>query len=397
MSNVYSKSVLQTSPQVAANSKTLISSRVLPYIAKAAKDEAPVDVWSVNNGFSMDFMAAYQFGLANGTKWSIDDDHRNHMVKLWGNRKPFEFFRAEIPRLSNFLQSLGIRIFPEWLDEANDAFDELNLQMCDAADKYLESVNYIGDEPVVYKQLKTAMTKSFEKGTDESPNAGTSPADQRLEIASEMLDQVGAGHETSAICLTYLYWELCKHPEWRTKLREELKTLSPTISWPPTNVEEFDLPSPKSIDELPILHAVLMETLRLHAPIPGNEPRITPSDCTLAGYSNIPANVRVQAQPYSLHRNSGVFPDPESWSPERWILPSDSEQLKEMLRWFWAFGSGGRMCIGSNLAMQEMKLIVAAIYTNFTASIVDDEGIEELDAYTTRPKGSKLILQFAKA
>ena len=55
------------------------------------------------------------------------------------------------------------------------------------------------------------------------------------------------------------------------------------------------------------------------------------------------------------------------------------------------------MCIGSNLAMQEMKLIVTAIYTNFTTTIVDDEGIEELDAYTTRPKGNKLIMQFVKA
>lgn len=42
-----------------------------------------------------------------------------------------------------------------------------------------------------------------------------------------------------------------------------------------------------------------------------------------------------------------------------------------------------------------MKLITAAIYSNFTTTIVDDEGIEAIDAYTVRPKGNKLILRFA--
>jgi cytochrome P450 len=137
-----------------------------------------------------------------------------------------------------------------------------------------------------------------------------------------------------------------------------------------------------------------METLRLHAPIPGLEPRITPAGgCTLAGYDNIPGNVRVSAMPYALHRNGDVFPDPGSWRPERWLQASEAE-MKEMLRWFWAFGSGGRMCIGSNLAMQEMKLIVTAIYTNWRTAIVDDDGIDEIDAYTTRPRSNRLLLRF---
>jgi hypothetical protein len=42
-----------------------------------------------------------------------------------------------------------------------------------------------------------------------------------------------------------------------------------------------------------------------------------------------------------------------------------------------------------------MKLITAAIYSNFKTNIVDDEGIEATDAYTVRPKSNKLILRFA--
>ena len=43
-----------------------------------------------------------------------------------------------------------------------------------------------------------------------------------------------------------------------------------------------------------------------------------------------------------------------------------------------------------------MKLIVAAIYTNFTTHIVDDEGIEQVDAYTAGPRGNKLVLRFER-
>jgi len=141
-----------------------------------------------------------------------------------------------------------------------------------------------------------------------------------------------------------------------------------------------------------------METLRLHSPIPGIEPRISPNiagGSTLGPYTNIPGGVRVSSMPYTLHRNTTVFPDPETFNPLRWLPSHTSEdQLKEMHRWFWAFGSGGRMCIGSHLALQEIKLLVASIYSNWTTEIVNDDGIEEVDAYTTKPTRNRLDLRF---
>jgi cytochrome P450 len=73
--------------------------------------------------------------------------------------------------------------------------------------------------------------------------------------------------------------------------------------------------------------------------------------------------------------------------------------LKEMHRWFWAFGSGGRMCIGSHLAMQEMKLIVCALLGNYEVEIAEggDEGIEAIDAYTVRPRSNRLMMRWKAA
>ena len=392
MSNIYSKSHLQSSAQIAENSLILLRDRFLPFIQEAATSQTAVDVHDMNNGFTMDFMSAYQFGLASSTKFSIEPSTRRHILQIYHCRKDYEYYSQEVPVLKAWSQRLGWPLVPTYVDEANDELEAWNIEMCDKANAYFDEFPSPGAEPVVYKQFKNGMTKQRRKVDGEADQAAAEQ--QRLEVASEMSDHLGAGHETSAIALTYLYFEMSRNPKQQEALRQELLLLTPQILWPNEPATTFELPPAKSLDAMPLLHAMIMETLRLHAPIPGVEPRITPAGgCTLAGHENIPANVRVSAMPYALHRNPDVFPEPESWRPERWLIATE-EEMKEMLRWFWAFGSGGRMCIGSNLAMQEMKLIIAAIYTNWRTVIVDDDGIEQIDAYTTKPRSNRLILRF---
>ena len=395
LSNIYSKSFLQSSAQVHENSLVLLRDRFLPFIQEASVAGTAVDVHDMNNGFTMDFMSAYQFGLACSTKLSIDPAAKRHYLQQYHSRKKFEFHAQEIPRVKAWCKRLGFPLIPKEIAEANDFVEEMGLKLCDSANAYLGDLPSPCAEPVVYKQFKNAIAKQRQKLDGEA--SGTEIEQQRLEVASEMLDHLGAGQETSSIVLTYLYYEMSRRPELQAQLRQELLTLSPQLIWPPAAAAP-ELPSAKSVDALPLLHAIIMETLRLHPPIPGLEPRITPAGgCTLAGYDNIPADVRVSAMSYALHRNAAVFPEPETWRPERWLVGDDDTSepaLKEMMRWFWAFGSGGRMCIGSNLAMQEMKLIMTAIYSNWRTVVVDDEGIEEIDAYVTRPRSNRLILRF---
>ena len=145
-----------------------------------------------------------------------------------------------------------------------------------------------------------------------------------------------------------------------------------------------------------------METLRIHTAIPGQQPRVTPPSATLgeseATLTGLPAGLRVQSQAWSLHRNPDVFPDPDSWKPERWVESSEV-QLKEMNRWFWAFGSGGRMCVGSNLAVLEMKAIMVAVWGSFRTTIADDSGMVHNGGYLAEPIGKDgkfLILDFER-
>jgi hypothetical protein len=421
MANVYSKSYIASSPQIAANSHVLFSRRFLPLLQHLSDTGESTDVHDMNNAFAMDFMSAYQFGLSSSTNFTQDLETRRHILHQYHCRRDYEFFSAEAPWLKRLTRRLGLQTVPYFVDQANILLEDWNASMCQSADKRLSESSdgqptYAGDEPVVYKQFKTGITKLREK----DPNAGKAVGEVILpttrhenlqassddtttaEIYSEMLDQVGAGHETSAIALTYLYWEMSKKPALQDQLRKEVLSLSPPVVWPLSTGSEVDrdfkLPDPKQVDALPLLNAIVMETLRLHAPIPGIEPRITPhlpGGNTLGQYSNIPGGVRVSSMPYTLHRNPEVYPSPEVWNPSRWLPTHSSEdQLREMHRWFWAFGSGGRMCIGSHLALQEIKLLVASIYGNWRTEIVNDEGIEEVDAYTTKPTRNKLDLRF---
>ena len=54
------------------------------------------------------------------------------------------------------------------------------------------------------------------------------------------------------------------------------------------------------------------------------------------------------------------------------------------------------VCVLIGMGVLEMKLIVAAIYTNFTTEVVDDEGMEQADMYTAGPVGNHLLLRFEK-
>lgn len=156
------------------------------------------------------------------------------------------------------------------------------------------------------------------------------------------MDHLLAGQETSGIALTYASWHLSRRTDVQDALRAELLALPKAA----TGL----IPDSRALDALPLLHAVVTETLRLHAPIPGPEPRRTPPDgCSIAGY-RIPGDVRVAALGYALHRDEDVFPEPEAWLPARW-MGGDEAKRREMQRRFWAFGSGGRMCLGSNFAM----------------------------------------------
>jgi cytochrome P450 len=160
-----------------------------------------------------------------------------------------------------------------------------------------------------------------------------------MEIASEAADHLLAGVDTTSDTLMFLIWALSlpENSQYQEKLILEVRAMSVS------DLDDRGIPTTEATDKLEYLDAVLKETLRLYAPLPASEPRSLPVDSFVDGVK-VPAKTIVSMNPYTLHRNLDVFRDPLVFNPERWL--GDPKEVAEMKKWFWAFSSGGRMCIG---------------------------------------------------
>ncbi|EPE27485.1 Cytochrome P450 [Glarea lozoyensis ATCC 20868] len=355
MASIYMKTYIQNSPVIKSLVIDVFQKSFRNELAKWAVDALTVDVMQAFQPCVTDFTTGWLFGIKARTDWLHNKSEAN------------TFYR-------NFERSGA--------DDAQQNLRQWSNEMCQKSLKTADAKNDICQDggathkASVCSELHTHLRKT------ENPEATATF------LKDEMLDHVIANQIATAIVLTYVTYSLSLNPLWQTKLRSELNNLST-----PQN-EKF--PSPRDLDSLPILDAIITETLRLYSPNPGPWPRHHPtSSCQINGGYTIPARTTISASSYTLHRNDSVFPDPEEWKPERW-LEASTEQRAGMMKWFWAFGSGTRMCIGSNLALLSLKAVVKVIYSEFETEIVDGSGMEQMDSVIAGPVGDKLLLKFVK-
>lgn len=190
----------------------------------------------------------------------------------------------------------------------------------------------------------------------------------RTQLRDEVVTMMLAGHETTALLLMYTVYLLGKHPEHMARLRTEVDTV---LSGRRAGMA--DLP------KLPFLDAVVRETLRLYPPAYtfGREV-VTPFD--VGGY-HVPQGATVIVSPFALHRNPRFFPEPERFSPERWLNGS-SASLPRFA--YFPFGGGPRVCIGNHFATMEAALILATMVQKVELSVASDFRLELSPAITLR-------------
>ncbi|PKY02461.1 cytochrome P450 [Aspergillus campestris IBT 28561] len=387
ISNTFSKSFVISSPTARAATRDVLFGRYLPMLRKASSEDKPLEVLGMNYSYSMDTFVQWQFGRSLGSNLLEDLQERKLYLDGFFAPYPFLFWMYYFPKLANFLRRVGVYLIPKSVDAKFGAAEDWNLEKCDSAQQLLASSEplHSEDQPVVFQQALQSMSE---------PTATKGAYPRRMQIASDMFAHSSAAFETSGNTETYVFYEMCRNPEWQKKLYEELRGVKlPQREDLNRKIEIDDITEPKDIDTLPILHAIIMETLRLWPAVPGGQPRVVPKTTSLGGYANIPAGTIVQSYACVLHRTPEVFPDPFQWKPQRWLDASPAE-LANMKRWFWAFSSGPRMCIGSNFAYYSMKYLVAAVYANYTTSIHDQGDMDLLDSYLAGPKGHHLELKF---
>ena len=174
--------------------------------------------------------------------------------------------------------------------------------------------------------------------------------DERLddeEVRSQVLLFMLAGHETTAIALTFALHLLGRHQDVQDGVRDEVREVLGDGS-----------PSAATIAALPLTTAVLKEAMRLYpsAPIMG---RLTVAEDDLMGHRVAPGT-NVVVVPWTIHRHPEFWQDPLVFDPMRFTGGGTRPEPSHRYAWM-PFGGGPRACIGQHFSMVEAVLALALI------------------------------------
>lgn len=194
--------------------------------------------------------------------------------------------------------------------------------------------------------------------------AGTAPDDLATKIMTtadpqtgerfstiEMVDQVAifflAGHETSASALGWSLWLLAANPEVQARCAAEALALP--------EVPEF-----ADLSKLKFTRDVFREALRLYPPVPmmvreASQPEVFRE-------REVPKGAQIVVSPWHLHRHERIWPEPDSFDPERFQTETGRACLRDA---YIPFSAGARVCTGAGFAMIEGVLLLALLLRRF--------------------------------
>jgi len=191
------------------------------------------------------------------------------------------------------------------------------------------------------------------------------------QIRDEVLTMLIAGHETTAVALSWTWYLLAKHPEVAATLHAELD-----------RVLGGRTPSLEDVPALPYTRMVLDEVMRLYPPAYLLD-RVTTEPWD-NGKFTVPKGSYIFMSPYLMQRHPKYWEDPEAFRPERWEAEEASSRPKFA---FFPFGGGPRICIGEHFARLEMVLVLATLAQRHALSLVSDAEVGIDPMVTLRPKG----------
>lgn len=189
------------------------------------------------------------------------------------------------------------------------------------------------------------------------------------QVLDECMTIFFAGHETTAVGLTWAWVELLRHPEILGKLNDEIHGVlgNRAIS--------FD-----DLSRMPYLNQVVKETLRLHPPVAAFARQVTePFDVN--GY-HFKAKDMLVFSTNTLHHQAEFYPNPDHFDPARFGPDREAPDRYTYM----PFGVGSRICVGHAFAMLEMQVVLATMSQSRQFSLVPGQTFEPLQLITLRPR-----------
>src|SRR5262249_8395013 len=206
------------------------------------------------------------------------------------------------------------------------------------------------------------------------PETGRSLTD--AEIVANLLTLITAGHETTAVALTWTLWLLAKDQPVQQRVFDEAAAVAG--SGPITAAH---------VEGLSFARQVIQEAMRLFPPVPALARQ--PKAAMQLGGMSITRRTRVHIPSFALHRNVRLWTNPNAFDPDRFA----PDQVKQRSRYaFIPFGGGPRLCIGAAFAMIEAAVILATLVRAFHFQPVAGHKPKPVAKLTLRPAGGMPLL-----
>ena len=192
----------------------------------------------------------------------------------------------------------------------------------------------------------------------------------REQLRDELVTMLLAGHDTTALTLTYTWYLLSEHPEVERRVHEEVDAVVGDERPRMEHVRKFDY-----------TERAIQEAMRLYPPV-YTILRTPTRRISVDGYA-IPPGSTIMLPQWAVHRSERHWTDPGAFDPDRWTR----ERSRGRHRFaYFPFGGGPRHCIGKHLAMLEAQLIVATVASRYRLEYVGGSPPELTPTLTAHPR-----------
>ncbi|CAF4995062.1 unnamed protein product [Rotaria sp. Silwood1] len=242
-------------------------------------------------------------------------------------------------------------------------------------DKTKENIQHAVEH--IISERKKGFTRSACKGPDLLDLLLSAHEDDKTnkltdeEVSAEALTFVLAGHETTAVLMTWTLYNLANNPDICHKLETEIDSVL-------NDNEEI---TASTLSLLNYTELVLKETLRLHQSVPALVRRAIEDNTLIASNGKhilIRKGTDICIDLYALHHSEEHWHEPYKFDPSRFNQRHPDIHLP--------FGSGPRSCIGQNFAMLEAKIMLAMIIKRFRFELIPGQKHVPEITVTLRPK-----------
>ncbi|XP_030945783.1 7-ethoxycoumarin O-deethylase-like, partial [Quercus lobata] len=213
-----------------------------------------------------------------------------------------------------------------------------------------------GSKDKVSKDFLEFLLKLKDEGDSKTPLNMTN-------VKALLMDMVVGGTDTSTNTIEFAMAEIMNNPEVMRKTQQELEA----VVGKDNIVEEFH------IHNLPYLHAVMKETLRLHPALPFLVPHCPSKTCIVGGYT-IPKGSQVFVKVWAIQRDPSIWENPLNFDPER-FLNSEWDYSGSDFNYF-PFGSGRQICVGVAMAERMVMYSLATLLHSFDWKLPQGEELD---------------------